>query len=96
MNKIDWVKVAQYLKAQCSISEICAVLDIDYEAAKQQCKAATGKTLPEYIAHYQSAGSAMLKLWMFKEAAQGDMSMAKAIAQKIPEKKSGKDRCFGK
>jgi hypothetical protein len=33
---------------------------------------------------------------MFKEAAQGDMSMAKAIAQKIPEKKSGKDRCFGK
>ena len=88
--EIDWQKVAQYLKAQCTAEEIAAVIGCECWQLEADCKVATGATFSEFSKRNYEAGKAMLKLWQFKAASEGDTKVIQTMTEKYITEKPGK------
>ena len=80
--EIKWKQVEQYLKAQCTAEEIAAVVGCDIRQLENECEKATGMTFSALTQRHTEAGKAMLKLWQFKAASEGDSGVIKTMTEK--------------
>lgn len=72
---IDWAKVDNMCKIQCTGEEIASVLDIHYDTLQNACKREKGMNFSEYLPQKALAGKASLRRSQWKLATGGNSTM---------------------
>jgi predicted nucleic acid binding AN1-type Zn finger protein len=68
--KIDWGKVDEMCKIQCTGEEIAGVLNIDYDTLNAGCKRERSMGFSDYFAQKAMGGKSSLRRAQFKAATE--------------------------
>ncbi len=74
-TKIDWEKVDEYLKAQCSGAAIAGILGIHDNTLYMRCKTDNNVDFVTYAAQKRGEGKEMLRRKQFDKALAGNVVM---------------------
>jgi len=78
---IDWTRVKQLLRAQCSGRSIAAVIGVHEATLYEKTKIEQGCDWREYSRRVKSEGLDLLKAKMYEVAMSGDTQMLKFLAK---------------
>ncbi len=73
--EINWAQVEKMIEAQCPVSEICEILEIDESTFYKRIKSEKKTNFQNYSRKFHSTGKRNVRLIQYNKALQGNVPM---------------------
>lgn len=75
ISDIDWEKIKELCKIQCTTEEVASVMGMNYDTLNARCKEKYDVNFSEVLKSWAEGGKTSLRRWQWKACEKGNTTM---------------------